>query len=54
MLHYVHQLVANFINLLFGAEQGVYNVFIRIDLPATGNYTDKSFESEPRQSSYRQ
>ncbi len=29
MLHYVHQLVANFVCLLFGAGQVAYNEFIR-------------------------
>ncbi len=43
-LHYVHQLLANFVWVLFGAEQVVYSGWKQ--LPAAGNDTDESNEAE--------
>ncbi len=53
MLHNVHQLVANCVCLLFGAEQVVYSGFMKAlcckQLPAVaGNKADESCESEPK------
>ncbi len=50
MLHYVHQLVANFVCLLFGARQVVYSGFLELfrwtQLPAaTENKADESGET---------
>ncbi len=51
MLHYVYELVANFVCLVFGARQIVYSGFLDLiqwkQLPA-GNDTDGS-GSEPKQ-----
>ncbi len=51
MLHCVHQLVSDFVCLLF-AEQVVYSGFLQLfhwkQLPATaGNKADESSETEP-------
>ncbi len=58
MLHCVHQLVANFVCLLFGAGQVVYSGFIRAFcwkyFPAVAeNDADESDEGEPKQLLYR-
>ncbi len=50
MDHYVHQLVANWVCLLFGAEQVVYSRFLELFywkklLAAAENDTDESSES---------
>ncbi len=52
MLHYVHQLVADFVFLLFGAWQVVYSGFIgafSLKTAASGNDTNESSESESKQ-----
>lgn len=51
MLHFVYQLVFNFVCLLFGAQQVVCSGFIRAFLwkppAAAGNNADESSETEP-------
>ncbi len=50
MLHYVHQLVANFVCLLSGAGQVVYKAFsIETSSCCCWKGVDKSGETEPKQ-----
>ncbi len=46
MLHYVHQLAANFVCLLSGAEQVVYSGFLELIFLITEDYGSR--ESEPK------
>ncbi len=54
MLHYFHQLVANFVCLLFDAKQEVYSVVLVMfhwkQLPSsTGREVEENGETEPKQ-----
>ncbi len=52
MLHYVHQLVTNFVCLLFDIRQEVYQSFFRWTRlsAAAGKEVDESSETQPKQS----